>query len=157
MKRLLFLLLGLPLLTLCTVGKYAFTDFTEPIVKTYNVNGTKDELFLKSNLWMVSIFKDAKSVIQYSDKAEGIIIGKYLLHYYTNPLLDENPEYALIEIRSKDGKVLISITPDNWKYMTNFSGTNERNWNYTKEMAITDINALCESFIISLQTENIKF
>lgn len=150
-------LVNLTLLTSCAVGKYANTDFTEPIVKTYDVNGTKDELYLKSNLWMVSIFIDARSVIQYSDKAEGILSGKYLLHHYTNSWLDEHPKYALIEIRTKDGKVRISVTPDNWQYMTNFSGTDERNWNYTKDMAIADIDALCESFHKSLLVEKINF
>jgi hypothetical protein len=145
------------LLTSCAAGKYASTNFTEPIVKTYDVSGTKDELFLKSNLGMVSAFKDARSVIQYSDKAEGILTGKYLLHYFTNSWLDASPEYALIEIRTKDGKVRISVTPDNWKYMTNFSGTNERNWNYTKEMALADIDILCESFHKSLQAEDVTF
>jgi hypothetical protein len=106
---------------------------------------------------MVSIFKDARSVIQYSDKAEGILTGRYLFYYYTNSWIGDDPKYALIEIRTKEGKVRISITPDNWKFMTNFSGKDERNWNYTKAMAIADIDALCESFHKSLQAEGVKF
>jgi hypothetical protein len=149
------------LLSSCAATQYASTSFSEPIVKTYDVNGTKDELFLKSNLWMVATFKDAKSVIQYSDKTEGIITGKYLLHFYVNPYSNsEDSKYAIIEIRTKDGKVRISVNPDNWNYMTldmYNRPVKGSDWNYTKKMAITDIDALCESFHISLQAEGVKF
>jgi hypothetical protein len=162
MKRLTFLsIFCVMLLTSCAPTKYATTDFTEPIVKTYDISGTKDELFLKSNLWMVSAFKDPKSVIQYSDKTEGIITGKYLLHYYKYSYTGgEELMYAIIEIRAKDGRVRISVNPDNWKYMVSdiyarpVAGSD---WNYTKEMAVADIEALCESFHKSLQAEGVKF
>jgi hypothetical protein len=154
-------MLSMALLSSCVPIKYATTDFTAPIVKTYDISGTKDELYLKSNLWMVSTFKDARSVIQYSDKTEGIITGKYLLHHYRNPYSGiEDLMYAIIEIRTKDGRVRISVNPDNWKYMV--SDIYERtvagsDYNYTKEMALNDIGALCESYQKSLQTEGVKF
>ncbi|WP_107822016.1 DUF4468 domain-containing protein [Mangrovibacterium marinum] len=44
------------------------------------VPGTKDELYVKANEWMVRSFNNAKSVIQFQDKEAGKIMGKYLLH-----------------------------------------------------------------------------
>lgn len=158
MKKNLFLisLMGVLLLASCTPTKI-LVNFTEPIIKTFEVNGIKDELFLNANRWMISTFKDARSIIQYSDKAEGTLIGKYLLY--------EEGIYAIIEVTVKDRKARISITPDNWAYYqqkhTNYYYKNGRGVNvhegYTKEMAIADIDALCESFYKNLQSEGIKF
>ena len=39
----------------------------------------QDDLFIKANDWMISMFKDASSVIQFNDKQEGVLIGKYLM------------------------------------------------------------------------------
>jgi len=161
MKNIFLITLSVVLLTSCTATQYAYTDFNEPIIRTYEVNGNKDELFLKSNLWMISVFKDAKSVIQYSDKNEGILAGKYLLHYYVNPYShNDDSKYAVIEIRIKDNKAHISVTPDNWKYST-FDIYNRpvkgTEWNYNKEMALADIEALCESFNAGLTAQRADF
>lgn len=137
----------------------------EPIVKTSDVQGTKDELFLKSNRWMVSIFKDARSVIQYSDKAEGTIMGRYLLKYYpVDPFHPEKFVYAVIEISVKDGKSRIVITPENYTVTTRYNDKGEpkkivesKERYYTKEMAVADINSLCESFHKSLESNNLTF
>ena len=171
MKNLtILLLLNMALLTSCYTYKAITISFSEPIVnKFFDVIGTKDELFLKANLWMVSTFKDAKSVIQYSDKAEGIITGKYLLKYtpassgtflgvyYSNP---EESIYSIIEVRVNDNKGYISVTPDSWTHTQQIDASGKevkRVGEYTKEMAIADIDALCESFHKSLQAEKINF
>lgn len=167
MKKNLFLisLMGALLLASCTPTKI-LVNFTEPIIKTFEVNGIKDELFLNANRWMISTFKDARSIIQYSDKAEGTLIGKYLL-YFNAPDVSTSEEciYAIIEVTVKDRKARISITPDNWiivqqkhtnYYYKNGRGANVRE-GYTKEMAIADIDALCESFHKNFQSEGVKF
>lgn len=163
----IFLLLCASLLTSCAV--YQAANITEPIVKVYDVNGTKDELFLKANLWMVAIFNNAKSVIQYSDKTEGVFAGKYLLHdvpavapgynilvgrTYGSP---EKTLYATIEIRIKDNKARISVLPENWVYNINLKNNKGECVDYTKEKALIDIDALCESFNNSLKSANVKF
>ena len=159
------------LLASCAVWQFA--NITEPIVKVYDVNGTKDELFLKANLWMVATFKNPKNIIQYSDKVEGILTGKYLLNYIPavapgyNILVGRtygSPEvtlYAIIEIRVKDNKARISVLPDNWSY--NVAKDNKGNpmpgnaYNYTRDLALSDIDELCESFNRSLKTEKVNF
>lgn len=50
-----------------------------PISSKINVSGEQNELYVRANNWMVGNFTDAKSVIQFSDKEEGIVTGKYLL------------------------------------------------------------------------------
>ncbi len=78
---------------------------------------SKNELSIIANKWMVGVFGSAKSVIQFSDKEEGIIIGKYNLHYapemYSNGVILRSgiEAYALIEISVKDNKTRIQIKP----------------------------------------------
>jgi len=49
-----------------------------PIViqRVVEADYTKDEFFRLSNEWLTKTFRSSKSVIQYQDKEEGIIIGK---------------------------------------------------------------------------------
>lgn len=71
-------------------------------------NTSKDELFTRVNVWAVSYFKSAESVIEYSDNEQGIIAGKYVsiieislfLHYVKQT----------IQIYVKDSKVMVVIT-----------------------------------------------
>ena len=142
----------------CAPTKVA-VNFDAPIVKVYNVKDTQDGLYIKANRWMISIFKDARSIIQFSDKAEGIIMGKYLLA--SNPFTGQMV-YAMIEVTVKENKARISVTPDNF-YYTKSNYANPY-WNspqdpnaYTKEKALADIDALCESFNQSLQVKDIGF
>ena len=44
-----------------------------------NLEGKKSKLYVMANEWMVQAFNNAESVIQFQDKEEGVIIGKYLL------------------------------------------------------------------------------
>ena len=161
MKKLLLFIITGTLLTSCASTKI-LVNFDEAVVKIYDVKGTKDELFVNANRWMVSVFKDARSVIQFSDKTEGVLIGKYLL-YYPKSLYDICPEiYAIIEINVKDDKGGISVKPYNWGYVKAnsgipyWTGTQDEHL-YSKEKAIADIDALCEDFNKSLQAEKAIF
>ena len=53
------------------------------ITETFNIPGSKNELYIKANQWMVKTFNNAKSVIQFQDKEAGKIMGKYLMHNYS--------------------------------------------------------------------------
>jgi hypothetical protein len=144
-------------------------SFDEPVINVYEVDGTKDELFLKANLWMVATFTDPRSIIQYSDKAEGVITGKYLLKYipfnarhdmrqYVSP--KEESIYALIEIRIKDSRALISIKPEDWNYYQTYYPNKEpviAVGGYTKDDATKDMESLCESFYQRLKSAEINF
>ena len=68
---------------------------------------SKIDLFVLSNEWMVRNFVSSKTVIQYSDKEEGIIIGKAFFNttYNYNPL----KAWFTMKINVKDGKSRILI------------------------------------------------
>ena len=137
--------------------------FDNPVIKVYDAKGTKDELFVKANRWMVTVFKDARSVVQFSDKGQGTLIGKYLLRVSPyNPYYAEQPIYAVIEITVKDEKARISIKPDNYSYtkanygVAYWNGTQDSSL-YSKELALAEIEALCESFHRSLAVTEPEF
>ena len=109
MKRSIYIAL---LLTSCiTATKVTFLE-TEHLSIVYDdVIGSKDELYVKANAWMVSAFNNAKSVVQYQDKEAGTIMGKYLMHGGTlvqsmaGTTTSSEEVYAIIDIRIKEGKV----------------------------------------------------
>lgn len=72
----------------------------------YNIEGkTKAELYVSANEWMAENFVNAKSVIQYSDKEAGKIVGKYIdnsqegSYYYTYK--------SVMTISFKDGRIKV--------------------------------------------------
>ena len=105
--------------------------------------GTKEELYLKANAWMVKSFSNSKSVIQFQDKEAGKIMGKYLM----KSLATDNEIYSLITISVKDNATKIDIEPmGNWRSSTNCSGGSEKIFAYTSEQAQSDIKVLLDSY-----------
>jgi hypothetical protein len=155
MKRMIFLVLMAAGLSSCFApGLVTFND--DDFVEVYEIPGTKDELFLKANEWMVSIFNDAKSVIQHSDKEEGVIIGKYLM-----VSADENSGlynktvkadvFAVIDIRVREGRCRLAVQPLDYYYWEGFGIS------YSKERAADEIAMLTNSFREKLETKKIEF
>lgn len=74
----------------------------------------KNEAYVKANTWMVDKFDNPKSVIEFTDKEEGVIIGKYFMlgqvpaEFGLVELIDI---YAKIDIRIKDNSAKILIIP----------------------------------------------
>jgi hypothetical protein len=147
MKTVCFILL-IFFLSSCTSYKLV----TAPKVNEFiDVQGTKDELYIKANQWIVRTFKDAKSVIQFQDKAEGKIMGKYLMHSTTygggfglySTAISSVDVYSLITISVKDNATKIDIEPmGEWKYDS--SGVTI--FNYSPEKAQRDINTLIQDY-----------
>lgn len=102
---------------------------------------------------MVETFTSAKSVIQFQDKEEGIITGKYML--YSNIKTTAygtvgNEVYAIINIRVKDNTTKITITPQGtWEY----DPSGFTIYNYSKEKATEDINNLIALYEEKITTE----
>ena len=148
-------------LTMNSCISYQTVTFTEEeyFVKVFdNLEDNKDELFIKANDWMITIFKDATSVIEYSDKEAGALIGKYLLggevHNGVYGVSIETRIYAKIDVRVKDSRARISIQPlSSWQY--DKSGMTIHN--YSKEKANEDMNKLAESLQKHLKSEQIDF
>lgn len=116
------LLISLSILIVSLSGCIAYKSYSsEPSVEVFeNLIGKQDDLYIKANEWMVSTFNDAESVIQFADKEEGTIIGKYLIggslvaaSQYTSAA--DLRVYAIVDVRVKDSKARISVTPSEWK------------------------------------------
>jgi hypothetical protein len=134
-------------------------SINEPFIKVYeNLEDNQNQLFVKANEWMVKTFTKSTSVIEFSDKAEGTLIGKYLMSgeerhgaYGTSA---DSRVYAKIDIRVKDGKARISIEPlGTWQY----DPSGFTFYNYSLQMANADMNALAQSFYDSLKTKKVDF
>lgn len=116
------------------------------------IPGTKSELFVKSNQWMVRMFKDAKSVIQFQDKEAGKIMGKYLMNsissggggfgLYSTPV-STTDIYSLITISIKDNATKIDIEPmGDWKY----DSSGMTIFNFSPEKAEASIKVLIADY-----------
>lgn len=130
--------------------------FDNPIEKVFeDIIGSKTDLYVKSNEWMVKNFHDATSVIEFSDKEEGVLIGKYLLFGSISNIglygaQMDSRIYCKIDIRVKDNKARISIEP---LKVWSSSSINP----YTKERAEKDLNSLIESYHNYLLSKKIDF
>lgn len=123
-----------------------------PIITTFNqddnvsatfkdLEGTKNQLFTRSQEWLIAAFNSAESVIQYSDKEDGVIIGKYKLRTVATAGHGYDL-YATITIQVKDGRARISIQPyGTWGYIKSSNLIP-----YTKEQARKEMEEMGWSF-----------
>lgn len=147
MKKQIKIILVLTLLILqsCAV----VTTESNPVSKVVNVDGeTKNELYVRANNWMVGMFKNAESVIQFTDKESGTITGKYLLGTITaaSKYGPAQYAYAIINIQVKDGASKITITPQSFRYAQGNMFTL-----YNEEKAAADVQALIQEFEIAIK------
>ncbi|MBW1612438.1 MAG: DUF4468 domain-containing protein [Deltaproteobacteria bacterium] len=155
MKKYAALLLVL-LVSSCVTTRFISLD--EPFVRVFdNLPGTKSELFITANKWMVGQFNNAQSVIQYSDKEEGVIIGKYFMTGLLIPGEDEiytsSEIYSQLDIRVKDGRARIEVNPSAWKYDP--AGTTT--YTMTQEQLLTYLEIFAESLRQALMECKLEF
>lgn len=143
--KIIFLLFATLLVHGCAVT--TIITKSTPVDSVVNVdNISKDVLFVRANNWMVDAFKNAKSVIQFTDKDSGSISGRYLLGNISaaSQFGPASDAYATIKIRVKDGAAKISITPESFGYP---EGNMYKNYIfYTQEDVTRDVSALITSF-----------
>ena len=148
MKKLLFVLMVA--LVSCKPFQYLTGADYEKSEFIAVEGSSKDQIFIKANEWMVNVFRDARSIIQFKDKDEGRIIGKYLLR---PDLLCPGGQYgptdcglyAIINIYIKDDAAKISVEPQGiWVYDSSVAKLS----NYSPEQANSDIDALIKDFKI---------
>lgn len=131
----------------------------EPFVKVYiDLKGNQSENFVKANDWMVSEFKNAESVIEYTDKETGTIIGKYLMfgtvRHGAYGMTSDDRIFAKIDIRLKDNRARISIQPmGNWKY----DSSGFTIYSYSPEKAQADMESLADRFYMKLRSDTVDF
>lgn len=159
MKKNVFLISILFVFNAC--GTLNMVQIEEPVIKVYtDLTDSKDELFVKANDWMIGMFVDASSVIQFSDKEEGILIGKYLMNGETRTISSfygssiDSRVYAKIDIRVRDNRARISIEPlSPWRY--DESGLTI--FDYSKEKFYEDMDRIMLSFYNAIKADKIQF
>ena len=128
------------------------TTKSVPIERVVKVKGAeKHALYVKANNWMVDVFKNAKSVVQFADKESGTISGKYLLGtvFTANQYGPAVHAYASIRIQVKDGAARLVVTPEPFSYI-------EGNMYslYSEQDANRDADALLVSFESAMKMED---
>ena len=138
MKLIISFILPMLLLLSCA----AYKDMSAPKVsESINVNGTKDQLFLKSNEWAIRAFANPQSAIEYSDKSNGKIIGRFLMNTKYDPYYLSDV-YSVITITVTDRTAQIEIDPLPWKYSRISLYTSI----YKPETAQKDMHKLIDNF-----------
>ncbi len=116
----------------------------DPTVENIEVKGN---IYVSANNWLVESFDSAKSMIQFRDKEEGIITGRYLLKTlgeYSQYGDTRNHVYAIIKVQVKDNAARITIDPEDYK--TNISKFSKEQYVFDKKQALTEINEFTASF-----------
>lgn len=89
----------------------------------------KNKIYIKTNSWFVETFNSAESVIEFSDKDAGKIMGKYVFNYsdgvYTYSVKQT------VDISIKDDKVRVIIKNPFYK-LTSGMGETYHSAQYTK-------------------------
>jgi hypothetical protein len=79
------------------------------------------DLYTKVNMWFIDAFKDANSVIQFTDKEAGVIKGKYVgNNIIAGTYICKITSIITVEI--KDGKYRVLFTDPTYQYIGNVLG-----------------------------------
>ncbi len=108
-KIILLLLVGLSFSSCVVLQEIKDLNYQKVI---NNLNQNKEELYVKSNKWMVTVFNNADNVIQFSDKESGTLTGKYLVEgtiSYIGSTPIDNRVFAILTIEVKDNRAKIAI------------------------------------------------
>ncbi|MDT0649748.1 DUF4468 domain-containing protein [Autumnicola edwardsiae] len=114
--------------------------------KEYELETSKDDLYVQVNNWMIDSFENAKSVIDFSDKEAGIITGKYLIGevYSASNNYGLTDVYATVRVQIKDDYAKLTVTPENYQYID--SGDVSEDHKLPVEKVNRQVNTLLESF-----------
>jgi len=106
-------------------------------------NTSKDDLFTRINMWFVSSFRSADSVIQFSDKDSGVISGKYNADVFVgSQAMGEWIKYSsTITIEIRDNRYRITLSEPSFRTTGNsFGGPNSYpGINPTRSVSTSDV------------------
>lgn len=115
MKSTLLFLTSLFLIGCTSTGNAIFYDKTPPAQEDlkYTIifedeRQTEEALFVKSNAWFVESFNSAKSVIEYSDKENKIIMGNFTLDFFKDIHYFSVKSSIQVEIKGNRIRIIIS-------------------------------------------------
>jgi len=79
---------------------------------------TQDALYVAANSWMTTVFKNANSVIDFSDKGEGKIVGSFDKYTLSGPMgLSNTRLRTRIVIETKEGRYRITFSNPTWQWV----------------------------------------
>jgi len=159
MKKLVSLTIIISFFLSCGVNKY-YNVIVPEKSKVINLDKSKDELYTKSNYWLIEKFNNAKSVIQYTDKDNGVLVGKFLLGRIIKKGSNSSSQfpdhiYSIIKIQVKDNGAKITIKTDGYSYLDNFAVL--ENHKLTQQKAEVLIENLITSYENYIKTTNDDF
>ena len=143
MRKLLLLFIAV-LATSCGSSKFYPAEAPTHVQILTDMN--KEDNYIVANEWMVETFNNAESVIQFTDKEEGIVKGKYHITSLSNQM--SGGFYvpgtmvnigAIITIRVKDSAAKISIDGSGNKYRTDYGiGYTPAEFKVQEDLLISD-------------------
>lgn len=118
MKKFLVIFMFSSLLFSCSSGQVNDASFeNKHSIIIENLNQSQDNLFTASNSWLVDEFVSSKDVIQYQDKAQGIIKGKGLAKIPSSDFgVGEKPVAFTISIEVKKNKCRLTFQGMRFEY-----------------------------------------
>ena len=153
------------LLTSCVTQPPQIVSFPEPVVYVVSdLESSQGQLYLKANQWLIRTFAKKDGVVEYSDREEGVLMGKFTL--YDNRAVGVYGSsagdliQATIDIRVKDGKARFAVHPlGEWQvyYFKDSMTGRETFGGYSEAMILSLIQALREDLKVSLLKEDIDF
>ena len=114
MKKTIILFIIILLQSCGTTQTFKATDLTK-IVILEDLNKSQNDLYITANEWMIDYFVNAEGVLQFSDKENGTLIGKYLISGNYGTVLGTYVDtriYGKITILLKENRAKISIAPE---------------------------------------------
>jgi uncharacterized protein YceK len=164
MKKILLVLVVVLVTTSC--GSVKVDKVMIPgMDKVVTVALSKNKGYVKANEWAVTTFANAQSVIQFSDKEEGVIMGKYILaNSYTGYTVNAytgistpytiDAVYALVRVQAKEGAAKITITPNDFTHSIVSDGMGGKKESYSREQAIVDVTRIMSEFETYMKGKN---
>ncbi len=104
----IILFVSFVLLSLACASTQNISTLPAQYEEIVDITGTKDSLYTKANLVFVDLFNNAESVLQFSDKQEGIMKGKYVSNITVGT--SDYTVYTTVEVSVKEGKYRINMT-----------------------------------------------
>jgi len=111
---------------------YATKEDFKNLNSVVEVKAKKDFIYDKTIKWIAVSYNSPQKVMQFQDKAQGLITFNGACQYSNNPMYSFTLEYKIV-INIKDNKFKIEMTPIGWIY----SGQGQTGNQFYKEMLPT--------------------
>jgi len=134
MKTIYFPIILLFVTSCSSVSKIPLDNSYEKVIEVQGVS--KDKLYVQVNAWFVEAFNSAESVIEFQDKEEGRVMGKY--RFIKSKGADRYRTIISVEIKENKARIkfyepVLEIWSNSKKnkFISSY-GVSSRNWYLSK-------------------------